>query len=129
MDNEQFDILTYGAKKLENAVALVMSGEKVVGYRDAPATDEKPRRLIFYWADESGADYHPFPTVLDAVAVTDICRRWLESLERDEIPGEIDMDGSCIPDAFRVYTEEWGRVDNSGRAVFAIHGHHRWCGK
>lgn len=130
MDNRRIDVVSAGRDQLRLALAIAFanaSGGKAWEYLDVAPIGEQPRTLVFLWSHEK--DSRRLPVPLDLDGATDLAARWLEHLAPEEKPGAIDIDGDCVPEAFRVFNEQWGFVFDYEYAFVGIQGWHAWYGK
>lgn len=130
MDNRHVDVTSTGRGHLTAALSILWAqaaGGRATHYVDQPATDERPRTLVFLWHEE--ADARQLPVPLDLEGAVDLAARWLDALKSSERPGAIDMDGDCEPEAFRVFCEDWGHVHGLHYAIAGVQGRHAWYGK
>ena len=128
MDNRQVDVISRWRFGLHAALSILM-GEMttVTHFVDLPRTAGRPRTLILLSLEEDGSK--DLPVALDLEGVTDLVVRWLDALPESDRGGWSDIDGDCLPEAWRVFTEEWGHVLNYRHAVAGIQGRYAWIGK
>lgn len=128
MDNRQVDVISRGQDGL-NATLSVLMGDitTVTHFVDLPKGDGRPRTLILLRLKEDGSK--DLPVALDLEGVTDLVVRWLDALPESDRSGWSDIDGECLPEAWRVFTEQWGHVLNYRHAVAGIQGRYAWIGK
>jgi len=147
VDNFQFEMTGEGDHILVEAMKLVFNAAKLVGVdarhdikgvthyaiREAVEgiTNEmtggwlynnypRPKRMVFLQHNDHGnkdlGDQVAFPFVMDAVGAADFARRWLSQVDYGREP---DHDGDNAK-GWKLYNEEWGRVDSDSSAVIAV---------
>lgn len=128
MDNRRIDVTSDDIEHLRAALSIV-TRSTVAGFRDYPAEDGtgRPRTLVLYWHHGPGIIGFPTPLTLDEVVP--LVAKWLAELKPEEHADFLDMDGSCEPEGFRVFNEEWGHVIDNGYGIAGIQGVHAWYGK
>ena len=107
MDNFRIDITSEGDESLKKVLGLFRY-KQVAGY------SIKDNKLVLYWTKSSKATMFPFMMNLDEIAV--FVLGWLRSASYGQKP---DIDGDCGK-GWRIYNEDWGRVDGDWEAFCAI---------
>lgn len=140
MDNLRVDVTAYGVEMLEAALELAAGPRLATHYVDLPTVGPpaaelnapltRPRMLVFLDRPEPGA--FPLAVALDAQGMGELAARWLAEVKDEDYGGWLDMDGDCIPDAFRVVTDhvpsERTTLGFRG-AICGVQGWCRWIGK
>lgn len=114
MDNFHIDIVSNNRKHFETAMEIAFDhapGKKASYYRIS-----KEKGLILYWTEFKNKEAQPLPFEMGMKAATDFVWHWLEDAERGNEP---DHDGDNGK-GFRIYTENWGKVDDDWQAFVAI---------
>lgn len=146
MDNYRIDITAEGENVLRKAIDLAMTRRDgdlpcktlywAIRAADDPAKPDPHRRLrndeprreriVFFWHEQADdKDRHPFPVLPSTAAIADIVIAWLKTVKRHPQP---DHDGSN-GHGWRLYNEDWARVDDDSSALFAVHFEWAWYGK
>lgn len=129
--NRIFNVNGGKAEHLRSAIDLVFA---ISGHRgDAQAWRQtKTHGLVFYWWNEDGTV--PFP---DNCGTPELCalmaENWLKSefaktVELSDFCDDADHDGHN-EEGWQVYCEDWGHVDDSHYAIFAVKPAFVWFGK
>lgn len=134
MDNQVFNVKGEGKELLKAALHLAfeaMGEANAEGY----CLDEK-KGLMLYWADKSSTQRTvvPFITPLTADQLYPQVVAFLES----DFANKMKLEGwdaatndSEVGDhqGWRIYTEEWGEVDDDDYAFLAVTPSYCWYGK
>lgn len=126
MDNFSIDIVARGRDNLKAALTIAFSEHsKAIATRIHPEFG-----LILYWTDPTNPKPETnkllFPH--DVAAASDLVWNWLLNVPNDSYRDKIDFDGSLVK-AWRVYNQDWGRVDGEWEAFVAIEPVWGWLGK
>jgi len=133
MDNRVFNVNGIGKETLRDTLRLVLRQEwnkdnTCEGWRVS-----KTHGLIILWHVENQEHGTKFITPLGYEPLTDLVWEWLESDEANEIElvkwdADYQHDGSNSY-GWRVYCEDWNKVDNDVYAIFTITPSYMWHGK
>jgi hypothetical protein len=115
MDNLRIDITSEGREAFEAALTL-FGRREAVGYAFVPVGGTSSK-MILYWTPSKRLDYHPFPTPLTMDTLARLVFDWLKKTEPAE--EEPDHDGSNGR-GWRIYNEQWRRVDDQWEAFAAV---------
>jgi len=110
MDNFRIDIVHDRKEVLGKALDIGFSGyRKAIGYSIHPE-----KGFVLYWAETK--EMIPFPVSMDAATVLPIIVAWLAEQDYGREP---DHDGDNNR-GWRLYNEEWARVDGKYQAFLAV---------
>lgn len=129
MDNVAFDVRGETITQLTAAINLYLS---VAGWKGISGWKFLPEKgLVFYWSDSEGVN--PFPCRVDASTVASMFFNWRDSdqAKKMKLTGtdeDADHDGSN-KFGWRMYVENWGRIDGETYSMFAITPSYLWYGK
>lgn len=131
MDNKLLDINGQSKELLAKALEIAFAQEggklqKVVAFIKSPT-----HGLILCWAKDS--ESIPLISPLTHSEILDMVWAYLQTDEAKEVhkeDWEVDPnDGDVsITDGWRIYTEEWGHVNNNQFAICAIKHVYLWWG-
>ena len=100
-------------------------GRAMCGY----VIDRKGARMVLLWSNyEKISDSVTLPFRMDAEGATDFVSRWLEALPNEVFLNDMDHDGSNSR-GWRMYVNEWGRVEGYHGSIVAVEPSWAWHGK
>ena len=144
MDNFHIDVVCQGKAELKMAIELAIKGNrslkgvKAFLVEDAPlnriiqktsnaehledapvwrrGVPEKHQRMVLFWWERDTDKATVLPFAMDHEMATEFAWKWLETLDFGDEPGHDGSNGR----GWRVYTTDWGHVDNYRGAICAI---------
>lgn len=134
MDNFQIDVVAEGEKTLVELFEIAFrhnsAGGTAVAWNEVEIPfkgveylgDTSPTRptLVFYWHYEEKEKTVRLPSPISPTLAARFAMEWISELKRvKRLPNEPDIDGS-VGHGFRVFTEDWGHVQNNGYAIIAV---------
>jgi hypothetical protein len=132
MDNAVFNVNGRGEEMLLNTLELAFLQRE---YRTCNGWKITKKGFILSWCLPSNSAFTPFPGNVEFTPkeVLPLILKWLQSdtLEEIEMNGwdaNIDQDGHNSL-GWRVYSEDWGHVDDYWEAICAIKPAYLWYGK
>jgi hypothetical protein len=132
-DNRVFDINGVDDIHLKKAIELAFSIDSDNRMAKAYMVTEK-HGLIFFAYKSDGVAANEFPVPLDASEAFDFAKEWLKSNSAHSVKLEGFFKSTNDSDVsedwgWRVYLEEWGRVDRHWGVICAISPSWIWYGK
>lgn len=135
MDNRIFNVNGRGEELLSKTLDLVMS-QYASSYNKSPISAWKHSKqygLILYWFHNENDESTPLPCDTDAKGILPIVLDYLSSDKAKEVEtrgwdSNSDHDGHNKL-GWRVYCEDWGKIDHSHYAICAIKPAYMWYGK
>jgi hypothetical protein len=129
MDNRIFNVNGRGHTLLAKAIDLVMLQK---GFNVESWSFSEKSGLILYWTKDQ-KDAHPFPSPLNAAQITPFIISWLTSEQAKKVEckgwdANADHDGDNKL-GWRVFCGDWGYVEESWAAIFAVKPAYMWYGK
>jgi len=110
MDNFKIDITSDGREGFDLAMQIAFQGRiKAIGWKEVA-----DKGIMLYWTKADGINLLPVP--LDAAGSSDLVWLWLGGQDYGKEP---DHDGSNGR-GWRIYNEQWRRVNNEWEAFIAI---------
>jgi hypothetical protein len=128
MDNFHIDITADKRVDLAAVIAVALSRQKTA---DSWRTDTRPSdssvpRIVFGWGrNVSEAGWTPFPASMNAQQLHGIVLGWLSEADYGQQPGHDGSNGR----GWRLYNEQWSRVQPYTYAIFAVEPQWAWYGK
>lgn len=134
LDNPVFNVKGQGKKMLKKTIELGLAcvgHSSLAGYR----VDNK-KGIILYWTKVEKDDFQPFESDKDLKEITKTVLSQIENLEivldeeNDEF-SDLELDDGDVGSDFgwRVYTEQWGRIEGDWQACLAVVPSFLWIGK
>lgn len=135
MDNRIFNVNGRTDEELKIALKLALSQEGQHKSRTIEGWEiDNKKGLVLYWYIPKGHNHiQKFPNKLNVEELFHIVNSFLNSEESNLIEtiswdSDIDQDGHNIP-GWRVYCEDWGRIDGRDGSYIAIKPAYMWMGK
>ena len=131
MDNRIFNVNGKTEEQLISALEYVFN--QVIQFNPTCSSWKMNNKgLILYWHKEAGECF-PGNVDLSAKEVVPFVKKWLSNAK----PEDFDLDGWDVnldhdghnSIGWRIYCEDWGKVDDSPYAICAIKPVYLWHGK
>jgi hypothetical protein len=124
MDNRNISIQSEGREAFDLSFQLLFDcapGKKATHYKE-----DIKKGLIFFWHEEPGATKLLIP--MGWKDCSNLAWSWLNSLSDDRYGEYLDHDGSNGK-GFRVYNENWSRINDYQYSFMAVLPIWAWYGK
>jgi hypothetical protein len=131
MDNRIFNVNGSTLEQLKLAIQLVCMQDYKLSNPVVAWNFSEKHGLIFYWKHVEGSHKFPVPVTAESAAL--IVWDWLKTddpwkMQLSGWDADADHDGSNSR-GWRVFVEDWGNVDRSSYAIFAVTPAYMWHGK